>query len=177
MTDDGRLFAFGSLALVAVAGLARKGSRAKNVYWLREKEEDRYRIEIVIRRWRGSYRQWEVDSENRWLLATAPDQGEAESVMDEAIRLGEIVRNENPEWRDALPAADDLLLPYEKRSEVWIWAVQCWPREKSEPIVHDRSCLGGFVKQDVARRLHREVYNRWKGQRISFRTFAPGEAS
>jgi hypothetical protein len=175
VTDDGRLFAFGGLALVAAAGLVRKGSRAECVYWLREKGEDRYPVEIVIQRWRGPYRKWEVDSEDRLMLATTPDREEAKFVLNAAIALGERVRDGDSVWKNALPCAKTPLPLGMQRYEVWILVRQLWPYEKPEAIIDLRSCLGGFDEMGDAIRLHAKIFDRWKSQRISFRTFAPGE--
>jgi len=177
MTDDGRILVFGSLALVAATGIARKGSGAILPDGRRYDRDDRYWIEMEIMSWSCENRRWLLNSESTF--ATAQTRKQARLVFHRAIKFCQAIRDRHPFWsqfrrHERHPAKEPSYEVFIRILDVSsVYPQQMSPKSYSVLQSH---FLGGYEAQEDAYTLRDEIVERWNHQRISFRTFVPGEA-
>ena len=168
---DSRLLALGSVAVIAAAGFVRKGSRASQAPWLHNDDRDRYAVEMVVRS-ENRPGEWIVpEGVEDWALGTAPTREEAQRVVEMATAFGRRMRDTHPSYRTLLAPSGTV----ERSSPHEIWIRACDRQVGWMELTDIQSFVAGYEDDMLALLLYYEILEQWPKQRVSFRTFAPGE--
>jgi hypothetical protein len=164
---DGRLLAFGSIALVAAAGLVRRGSRVLEAPWAHIEMTDRYHVELGIYRWDAWHEVWENEPEWQEVFSTTRSMEEAEQIIQITQKFSEGVLPAGPKWQKDRSWFEEG--GSASRSGLWfsIWDAQeeefaaQWKLEEYPAMDDVEAC----------RAIFRTIRDAWRRQRVSFRLF------